>query len=42
MGVWRIGADELADSRFVVSPLLETVGALMVLHRGRPRIDLQD
>jgi hypothetical protein len=42
MGVWRIGADELADSRFVVSPLLETVGALMVLRRGRPRLDLQD
>jgi hypothetical protein len=42
MGVWRIGADELADSRFVVSPLIETVGALMVLHRGRPRLDLQD
>jgi len=42
MGVWRIGADELADSRFAVSPLLETVGALLVLHRGRPRLDLQD
>lgn len=42
MGVWRIGADELAGSRFVVSPLLETVGALLVLHRGRPRLDLQD
>lgn len=41
MGVWRIGADELADSRFVVSPLLETVGALMVLRRGCPRLDLQ-
>lgn len=42
MGVWRIGADELAGSRFVVSPLLETVGALLVLRRGRPRLDLQD
>lgn len=42
MGVWRIGADELARSRFVVSPLLETVGALLVLRRGRPRLDLQD
>ncbi|HZC73469.1 MAG TPA: winged helix-turn-helix domain-containing protein [Jatrophihabitans sp.] len=42
MGVWRIGADELADSRFAVSPLLETVGALLVLQRGRPRLDLQD
>jgi DNA-binding transcriptional ArsR family regulator len=40
MGVWRIGADELAESRFVVSPLLETVGALLVLVRGRPRLDL--
>jgi DNA-binding transcriptional ArsR family regulator len=39
MGVWRIGADELAESRFVVSPLLETVGALLVLGRGRPRLD---
>lgn len=42
MGVWRIGADELAESRFVVSPLLETVGALVVLMRGRPRLDLAD
>jgi DNA-binding transcriptional ArsR family regulator len=42
MGVWRIGADELAESRFVVSPLLETVGALQVLRRGRPRLDHAD
>lgn len=42
MGVWRIGADELAESRMVISPLLEAVGALMVLVRGRPRLDLQD
>jgi len=42
MGVWRIGADELAESRFVVSPLLETVGALLVLRRGGPRLDLAD
>jgi DNA-binding transcriptional ArsR family regulator len=42
MGVWRIGADELAESRMVISPLLETVGALLVLVRGRPRLDLQD
>ena len=42
MGVWKIGADELADSRMVVSPLLETVGSLLVLLRGRPRLDQQD
>lgn len=41
MGVWRVGA-ELAESRFVVSPLLETVGALQVLGRGRPRLDHAD
>lgn len=42
MGVWNIGADELADSRMVVSPLLETTGALLVLVRGRPRLDQRD
>jgi DNA-binding transcriptional ArsR family regulator len=42
LGVWKIGADELAESRMVISPLLETVGALLVLVRGRPRLDLQD
>src|SRR5262249_60798540 len=42
MGVWRIGGDEVAESRFVVSPLLETVGALLVLRRGGPRLDLAD
>jgi DNA-binding transcriptional ArsR family regulator len=42
VGVWKIGADELADSRMVVSPLLETVGSLLVLVRGRPRVDQHD
>ncbi|MFI8258163.1 ArsR/SmtB family transcription factor [Streptomyces filamentosus] len=35
MGWWRIGADALAGSRFVVSPLAETVAALKALHAGR-------
>jgi DNA-binding transcriptional ArsR family regulator len=34
MGWWKVSADTLADSRFVVSPLAETVGSLMTLHRG--------
>lgn len=34
MGVWRVDADTLAGSRFVVSPLTETVAALAVLHYG--------
>jgi DNA-binding transcriptional ArsR family regulator len=37
MGYWRIGADELATSRFEVSPLIETVAALIALVHGRPR-----
>jgi DNA-binding transcriptional ArsR family regulator len=36
MGYWRIGADELATSRFAISPLIETVAALLVLARGQP------
>ncbi|WP_406063638.1 winged helix-turn-helix domain-containing protein [Streptomyces sp. NBC_01077] len=32
MGWWQIGTDSLAGSRFVVSPLAETVAALMTLH----------
>ncbi len=32
MGWWRIGTDSLADGRFVVSPLAETVAALKILH----------
>ena len=31
MGVWVIGADTLAHSRFTVSPLAETVGRLLML-----------
>ena len=34
MGVWLVDADTLAGSRFVVSPLTETVAALAVLHHG--------
>ncbi|WP_299538400.1 helix-turn-helix transcriptional regulator [uncultured Streptomyces sp.] len=34
MGWWQVDADTLADSRFAVSPLAETVGALKTLHRG--------
>lgn len=33
MGTWRIPADLLASSRFVVCPLSETVAALLVLER---------
>ncbi|MGW2176542.1 ArsR/SmtB family transcription factor [Streptomyces sp. NPDC001732] len=36
MGLWRINTDTLAGSRFVVSPLAETVSALNALERGRP------
>ncbi|MFI9208415.1 ArsR family transcriptional regulator [Streptomyces sp. NPDC053253] len=32
MGWWRIGTDSLAGSRFVVSPLAETIAALKILH----------
>ncbi|MET8307148.1 hypothetical protein [Micromonospora sp. NPDC005173] len=35
MGVWLIGSDTLARSRFTLSPLAETVGRLVVLI-GRP------
>ncbi|MFJ8431130.1 winged helix-turn-helix domain-containing protein [Kitasatospora sp. NPDC094019] len=34
MGWWRVDADTLAGSRFVLSPLAETVAALKTLHRG--------
>ncbi|MEV5971636.1 ArsR family transcriptional regulator [Streptomyces sp. NPDC051921] len=34
MGWWRIGTDSLAGSRFVVSPLAETIAALKTLHAG--------
>jgi DNA-binding transcriptional ArsR family regulator len=36
MGYWKVGADELAASRFVVSALCETTGALITLSKGRP------
>ncbi|HEY1487178.1 MAG TPA: transcriptional regulator [Micromonosporaceae bacterium] len=31
MGIWQIGVDELANSRFTVSPLTETLAALIAL-----------
>jgi DNA-binding transcriptional ArsR family regulator len=34
MGWWRVSADTLAGSRFVLSPLAEATAALIVLHRG--------
>ncbi|MGY0465924.1 ArsR/SmtB family transcription factor [Kitasatospora sp. cg17-2] len=34
MGWWRLDADTLAGSRFVLSPLAETVAALKTLHGG--------
>ncbi|MER6606540.1 winged helix-turn-helix domain-containing protein [Streptomyces sp. NPDC000927] len=34
MGLWEINTDTLAGSRFVVSPLAETVAALKSLERG--------
>lgn len=36
MGMWQINADTLAGSRFVVSPLAETISALNALERARP------
>ena len=42
MGYWRIGADELATSRFAVSPLIETAAALLLLARGRPPFEARD
>jgi len=42
MGTWRIGSDELAQSCFVVSPFIETVGALRMLHRRNPTPDARD
>lgn len=35
MGVWRIGADTLAHSRFTVSALAETLAELLTLHGNR-------
>ena len=34
MGWWKVGADTLAASRFVISPLAETMASLMTLERG--------
>jgi DNA-binding transcriptional ArsR family regulator len=34
MGWWQVSADTLAGSRFVVSPLAETIAGLKVLERG--------
>jgi DNA-binding transcriptional ArsR family regulator len=34
LGWWRIGADTLADSRFVISPLAEATASLITLQRG--------
>jgi DNA-binding transcriptional ArsR family regulator len=36
MGYWRIGIDELASSRFAISPLSETVAALATLAGNDP------
>ncbi|WP_406419443.1 winged helix-turn-helix domain-containing protein [Streptomyces sp. NBC_00873] len=35
MGLWQINTDTLAGSRFVVSPLAETISALNALESGR-------
>jgi DNA-binding transcriptional ArsR family regulator len=42
MGTWRIGSDELARSRFIVSPFIETVGALRMFVRRDPTPDARD
>ena len=34
MGWWRVSADTLAGSRFVISPLAETIASLETLQRG--------
>ncbi|MER7174400.1 ArsR/SmtB family transcription factor [Streptomyces mesophilus] len=36
MGLWLISTDTLANSRFVISPLTETIAALRALVRGVP------
>ena len=38
MGVWLVSADVLAASRFVTSPLIETVNAVGVLASRNPRL----
>jgi DNA-binding transcriptional ArsR family regulator len=42
VGFWQIGVDELARSRFIVSPLTETVAALTALARGDPLPGMHD
>ncbi len=37
MGWWRVSADTLAESRFVLSALAETTASLIVLDRGTRR-----
>ena len=37
MGVWLVSADVLAASRFVTSPLIETVNALGLLAARNPQ-----
>lgn len=34
MGLWQIGTDTLAHSRFVLSPFAETFASLLLLHAG--------
>ena len=34
MGWWRVNADTLAESRFVISPLAEATASLIALERG--------
>jgi DNA-binding transcriptional ArsR family regulator len=34
VGWWKVSADTLAASRFVISPLAETTASLITLHRG--------
>lgn len=34
MGLWRVNADTLAGSRFVISPLAEATASMFVLQRG--------
>jgi hypothetical protein len=42
VGFWQIGVDELARSRFAVSPLTETAAALTTLARANPIPGLRD
>ena len=42
MGLWRVGADELAGSRFTVSALTETVASLATLAGVHPSPGMRD